>query len=177
MTTTRSLPLIAAITFGVFAACNYTEGECWYYGEGSENAGAGPGGGVTNPTGPVGVGAYGEGPPPPDSSMPPPECNIVSDGPCYDKCQAEDEARAIECAKIKDEAQRTACVYSSYEKYKSCREGCEQSSNRTCQQKWEDCTNYAPWECAKGNLTKCYQCYEECKSGAIPSPDCRYCGF
>jgi hypothetical protein len=40
------LVLSAAITLGGFAACNETVGECWYYGEGTENAGAGPGGGV-----------------------------------------------------------------------------------------------------------------------------------
>jgi len=171
--------LFTAITVGGFAACNYTDGECWYYGEGSENAGVGvgPGGGVIVPTGPAGVGGYGEGPPPPDSSRPPPVCNIVSGGPCDDKCDKEDEARAIECAKIQDEAQRKACVYSSYEKYKSCRKDCEQTIRRTCQEKWEYCTNYAPWSCAKGKRPKCHQCYEECNSGAPPSPDCRYCGF
>ena len=131
------------------------------------------------PTGPSGVGSYGEGPPPPDSSRPPPECNIVSDGPCYDKCEAEDEARAIECAKIQDEAQRKACVESSYEKYKSCREACEQNSNSTCLAKWEWCTDYAPWSCAKPikKLTKCRECYRQCESGNPTSPDCRECGF
>jgi hypothetical protein len=121
--------LFTAITVGGFAACNYTEGECWYYGEGSENAAAGPGGGVSIPTGPAGVGGYGEGPPQPPPGAPPPVCNIVSLGPCHDKCDAEDEARAIECAKIKDEAQRSACIYSSYEKLKSCQGDCERNSS------------------------------------------------
>jgi hypothetical protein len=63
----RSLPLlIAVITLGGFAACNYSA-DCWYYGEGSENAGAGPGagpgGGIIIPTGPSGVGGYGDTPP------------------------------------------------------------------------------------------------------------------
>jgi hypothetical protein len=177
--------LFTAITVGGFAACNYTEGECWYYGEGSENAGVGvgPGGGVIVPTGPAGVGGYGEGPPPPDSSRPPPVCNIVSGGPCDDKCNAEDEVRAIECAKIQDEAQRKACVYSSYEKLKSCREECERSSNRTCQQKWEDCTDYAPFEtCASkksgsGGKTRCDLCREDCKAGRPVSPICKTCLF
>jgi hypothetical protein len=37
------LVLVAASTFGAFAACNETVGECWYYGEGTENAAAGVG--------------------------------------------------------------------------------------------------------------------------------------
>jgi hypothetical protein len=82
MNTMRSLLLlIAAITLGAFAACNYTVGECWYYGEGSENAGAGSGGGVIIPTGPAGVGGYGEAPPkqPQDTPDPRPEPKCNSD--------------------------------------------------------------------------------------------------
>jgi hypothetical protein len=124
------LLLIAAVTLG-FAACNYTDGECWYYGEGSENAGVGPGGGVIIPTGPTGVGGYGEAPPkqPQDAANPPPVCNIVSLSPCHDKCDEESGARAIECAKIQDEAQRRACQESSFEKYESCREDCERNNS------------------------------------------------
>ncbi len=74
------LVFVAAITVGGFAACNETVGECWYYGEGTENAaaGVGPGGGVIVPTGPAGVGGSGEGPPkqPQDApGRPPPDCN------------------------------------------------------------------------------------------------------
>ena len=138
------------------------------------------------PTGPAGVGGYGEGPPkePLDATRPPPpECNIVSLSPCHDKCDTEDQARAIECAKIKDETQRTACVYSSYEKLKSCREECERSSNRTCQQKWEDCTDYAPFEtCASkksgsGGKTRCDLCEQDCEAGRPVSPICKTCLF
>jgi hypothetical protein len=79
MKTMRSrLLLIAAIPVGGFAACNETVGECWYYGEGSENTSAGPGGGVIVPTGPAGVGGYGEAPPKEpqqDRDRPPPVCN------------------------------------------------------------------------------------------------------
>jgi hypothetical protein len=130
------LLLIAAIAVG-FAACNYTDGECWYYGEGSENAGAsvGPGGGVIIPTGPAGVGGYGDEPPkgPLDAPNPdPPVCNIVSLSPCHEQCDAEDEARAIECAKIIDEPQRRACIDSSYEKLKSCVQECETRISIVC---------------------------------------------
>jgi hypothetical protein len=72
------LLLIAAIPVGGFVACNETVGECWYYGEGSENTSAGPGGGVIVPTGPAGVGGYGEAPPKEpqqDRDRPPPVCN------------------------------------------------------------------------------------------------------
>lgn len=71
---------IAMITVG-FTACNYTDGECWYYGEGTENAGAGvgvgPGGGVFIPTGPAGSGDYGDPPPkqPQDARDSSPKCN------------------------------------------------------------------------------------------------------
>jgi hypothetical protein len=77
MNTRRSLLLlIAAVTLGGFAACNYSS-DCWYYGEGSESVGAGPGGGVIVPTGPAGVGGYGEAPPkePPDAGDPDLKCN------------------------------------------------------------------------------------------------------
>jgi hypothetical protein len=78
------LLLVAAFGFGGFAACNTTVGECWYYGEGTENAaaGVGPGGGVIVPTGPAGVGGSGDTPPPePKDAMdrPPPDCNEEED--------------------------------------------------------------------------------------------------
>ena len=78
------LVLAAAITVGGFAACNETVGECWYYGEGTENAaaGVGPGGGVIVPTGPAGVGGSGDTPPPEPrdaTGRPPPECNEEED--------------------------------------------------------------------------------------------------
>ena len=78
------LVLVAASTFGGFAACNTTVGECWYYGEGSENAGVGvaAGGGVIVPTGPAGVGGSGDTPPPEprdSKGRPPPECNEEED--------------------------------------------------------------------------------------------------
>ena len=83
MNAMRSLPLlVAATTAGVHAACNYTVGECWYYGEGSENAGAGPGGGVILPTGPTGAGGYGQAPPKQPQNAPdrpPPVCNDEED--------------------------------------------------------------------------------------------------
>jgi hypothetical protein len=179
------LLLIAIITVG-FAACNYTEGECWYYGEGSENAGAsvgvGPGGGVIVPTGPAGVGGFGDTPPkqPQDATnSDPPICNIVSLSPCHDKCDKEYEVRAIACGKIQDEAQRRACNDSSFEKYKGCIQTCENTPKDTCQEKWELCANYAPWSCRKGpgSESKCYKCWDECTSGNPTSPGCRKCLF
>jgi hypothetical protein len=188
---TRSFLLLIAIFTVGFAACNYTDGECWYYGEGSENAGAsvgvGPGGGVIVPTGPAGVGGFGDSPPkqPQDATNPaePPVCNIVSLSPCHDKCDEEDEARAIECAKIQDEAQRRACNDSSHEKYKSCIEECEKGPADACWKKWERCTNYAPFaECASkksgnGKKSRCDLCREQCSSGTPPSLVCKKCLF
>jgi len=190
MSTARSLPLIAATILGLFAACNYTDGECWYYGEGTENAGVGvgPGGGVIVPTGPAGVGGYGEGPPgpPPDGTTPPPECNIVSLSPCHEKCDKEDEGRAIECAKIQDELQRKACIDSSYEKFKNCIQECEKTTDKSssCLKKWIRCTNSAPfYDCARpgsGDVdgeTKCRSCYRQCESADPPTDACKKCLF
>lgn len=171
-----------------FAACNYTDGECWYYGEGTENAGAGvgvgPGGGVFIPTGPAGSGDYGDPPPkePQDATNPePPVCNIVTLSPCHEDCDKEDEARAIECAKIQDEAQRNACVEGSYQKYKSCIEGCEKNSNSSCDDKFQACQNHGPWSCRKTipgtSETKCRTCWLRCLSGDPPSGACRKCLF
>jgi hypothetical protein len=93
------LMLSAAVLIGGFAACNYTDGECWYYGEGSENAGtgpgAGPGGGVIVPTGPSG--SYGDTPPKepqdgpdqPQDTEPKPKCN--SDEESDEESDAEPE--------------------------------------------------------------------------------------
>lgn len=173
-----------------FAACNYTDGECWYYGEGTENAGAGvgvgPGGGVFIPTGPAGSGDYGDPPPkePQDATNPePPVCNIVTLSPCHEDCDKEDEARAIECAKIQDEAQRRACIEGSYQKLKSCNEECEKAASKSkCLKKWENCTNHADFKkCARPGSgdegTKCRDCYKECLSGNPTSPICKECLF
>jgi hypothetical protein len=182
MTTTRNIFLLTAITIWLFAACNYTDGECWYYGQGTESAGVGPGGGVIIPTG---AGGYGEAPPkqPQDATgTPPPVCNIVSLSPCHDKCDEDDEARSIECGKIQYESQRRACQDSSHEKYKSCLEECERTPSKSkCQKKWENCTNYGPWECARPGSgsegTKCRDCYRSCESGNPTSDECKKCLF
>lgn len=171
-----------------FAACNYTEGDCWYYGEGTESAGAGvgvgSGGGVFLPTGPAGVGGYGDAPPkqPQDATNPePPVCNVVTLSPCHEDCDKADEARAIECAKLPSEAQRNACIMSSYEKYKSCVQECEKNSNSTCDQKYQACVNYASWSCRKTmpgtSDTMCRACWLRCLSGDLTTGACRACLF
>lgn len=176
------LLLYATITVG-FTSCNYTDGECWYYGEGSENAGVGvgPGGGVFIPTGPAGAGGFGDTPPQPpqDTANQPPDCNIVSLSPCHEKCDEEDEARAVECAKIKDEIQRKACQDSSHETYKSCRETCEQGATQSCDSRYQDCQNNAPFSCTNsiGGKSQCQRCWERCNAGDAPSATCRKCRF
>jgi hypothetical protein len=181
MIATRNIFLLTAITIWLFAACNYTDGECWYYGEGTESAGVGPGGGVIIPTG---AGGYGEAPPkqPQDATnSPPPVCNIVSLSPCHDKCDEEYEARAIECGKIQDESQRRSCQDSSHEKYKSCTEGCENAPEDICQDKFERCQMYAPFlTCATkagGGKTRCNLCFEDCRAGKPVSDICKKCLF
>jgi hypothetical protein len=185
MNTIRNLLLSAAIMLGGIAACNYTVGECYYRGEGGATGSEGvtAGGGVIVPSGPSGAGGgFGDAPPrqPQDATNPdPPICNIVTLSPCHEQCEAEDEARAIECAKIQDEAQRRACNDSSHEKYMSCIKECKNTPKDTCQEKWERCANYAPWSCRKGpgSESMCYKCWDQCTSGAPPSSACRKCLF
>jgi hypothetical protein len=78
-TTTKSaLATVTALTFG-FAACNYTDGECYPRDPGGENAGVG--GSVIIPTG---VGGYGDVPPEPQDATgasEPPVCNAGEETP------------------------------------------------------------------------------------------------
>jgi hypothetical protein len=175
----------AAITLGEIAACNYTVGECYYLGEGggSGSEAVTAGGGVIIPTGPSGAGGFGDAPPkqPQDATNPPPpDCNIVEDTPCNEDCLKDYDAAALKCGQIENEAQRRACQDSAHAAYKSCRADCERNSNRTCHEKWEDCQNYGPWSCRRpnpGSESKCYQCRDQCNSGAPPSGACRKCLF
>jgi hypothetical protein len=173
--------LIAAITLLWFTACNYTVGECWYRDQGSETAGAGAGGVILPPSPTGGDRGFGDVPPkqPLDVTNPPPECNIVTQSPCNEKCEAEDEAAAAECSKIDNEAQRRTCQDSAYARYKSCRESCQQRANKDCDDKYQDCVDNGPTSCLKksGGKTLCQRCWERCNAGDSPSADCRRCKF
>lgn len=123
------------------------------------------------------VAAWGNSPPPGATEAP--ICNIVDEGPCYNECNAEDEARSTECAKIQDEAQRKACQDSSYEQYKSCRENCAQGSKSctdmfdACQDKGWPCTREIEW-----GKTLCAICRDDCQvRRPYKYSECYTCGF
>jgi hypothetical protein len=171
---------VAAVVLGSFAACNYTDGECFPREELYETSGAG--GGVIVPTG---VGGFGAVPYETQDATdtPPPECNIVSGGPCDEKCQAQYDAASITCGKIEDPAQRRACQDKAHAEYKACEETCEQQANKTCLEKWEDCTNAVkgPYWCRltvpNTSSTYCQQCWHSCNARNAPSANCVKCGF
>ena len=182
----RNLLLSTAVTLFGITACNYTVGECYYRGEGGDSGAVTAGGGVIIPTGPSGTGGYGNAPPkqPQDATnSEPPVCNIVSLSPCHEQCDEEDEARAIQCTKIQDGAQRKVCNDSSHEKYRSCIEGCEKAPADACQETWVRCTLYAPFlSCASkksgsGGKSRCDLCKEDCRAGNPVSEKCKECLF
>ena len=179
MNRTRGYLGIAAVLGSCFMACNYTDGECFPREELYETAGVG--GGPIVPTG-VGVGGYGSVPFEPQNVDPDqePVCNIISGGPCDDKCQAQYDADSIACSDIKDDAQRRACQDTAHQKYKDCQDTCEQeaSSRATiCKKKFVNCQQYAPFRCTVGGPSMCAQCHDRCRSGDPPSPECRECLF
>ncbi|MEZ4313935.1 MAG: hypothetical protein R3F14_38425 [Polyangiaceae bacterium] len=132
-------------------------GECWYETEGGQGAGVGGG-----PIGP-GAGGFGEAPPEPQSADEPlpPDCQIVPQGACFEKCLSDYEEAAAVCGKMEDEAQRQACQDVAYAAYKSCRTQCTKQQNDClehckdlCYQLWEKCRD----DCPKGDAN----CLSEC---------------
>jgi hypothetical protein len=178
--------LCALLSFGL-AGCNFDVGDCYLRSEGESGAG----GVILTATGvggygfgPTGAGGFGPVPPlePQDMDPPsPPVCNIASQTPCEEKCEADSESDNIQCGKMESEAQRAACQDSAYARYKGCREGCERTSNKSCDEKYQDCVNRGPWSCARpgsgSDGTKCRTCFRRCESGDPPSSDCKKCLF
>jgi hypothetical protein len=121
----RRIMQIGAILALTLAACNYTEGQCWIDGEGDGNVGAGG-----RPVTP-GWGGYGDIPPKPQdvADPPPPDCNVVKDTACNEKCLADYTAAAEKCTEINDAAQKRTCDENAYARYKSCRENCTKQEN------------------------------------------------
>jgi hypothetical protein len=169
---------IAATVVLALAACNYTDGECFPRDQLYETSGAG--GGVIVPTG---VGGYGHVPFEPQNAPPEPDgpvCNIVSGGPCDDKCQGEYDAASLECGKIEDAAQRRACQDTAHANYRACQDKCEQEANKSCFKKYVDCQNgFGPWWCRSESAgsSYCRNCRLQCDRGDPPSGECRECGF
>ena len=163
----------------LFAACNYTDGECFPVEQLYETSGAG--GGVIIPTG---VGGYGDVPKQPQSAPPEPDgpiCNIVSGGPCDEKCQEEYNTASIACAKIEDAASRRACQDQAHVVYKACEDACDVEASRSCKAKYQDCLDFAPFHpCMHDNgvgQTLCQLCRDQCFRREDPTPTCRECRF
>lgn len=138
----------------VLTACNYTEGQCWIDGEGAGSVGAG--GGPLVP----GWGGFGEVPPEPQGvgDPLPPDCNIVKDTPCKEKCLADYVAAAEKCTELKDnEAQKRTCDEAAFARYASCREECVKQEN--------DCLEHCKQLCDQ-IMDKCK---EDCKNDPNPS--------
>ncbi len=144
-------------------ACNYTVGECYPRdrGDGTPDTG-----GVIISSG---VGGFGDAPPkqPQDVTNPPPDCNIVSGGPCDDACLAGYQSAAAECGKLDGESQRRACQDGAYTSYRSCEGACQQRNDcleackEECDRDWGKCRD----NCPKGDkscLNECTQKYGRC---------------
>jgi len=157
--------------FGVVSACSYTEGQCFPEGEGGNNAGVG--GGTISPNG---SGGFGNVPPKPqDASGPmPPDCMMVPNDPCHQKCLSDYEEQAVKCAQIHEESVRRLCQEAAYQTYKSCKDAC-QSAHNDCYDKCDAIAEKEREKCNKMSpgpgQAKCNQnvneqwatCYEECR--------------
>ncbi|MEZ4298441.1 MAG: hypothetical protein R3B70_26050 [Polyangiaceae bacterium] len=145
-------------------------GECWYETEGGQGAGVGGG-----PIGP-GAGGFGEAPPEPQSADEPlpPDCLIVPQGACFEKCLSDYEDAAAVCGKMEDETKRRACQDAAYATYKSCRGTCQNVYN-ACKDKCDEKATEAHKLCEAmkdgPGKAKCRQvaeeqranCYRDCE--------------
>lgn len=138
---------MGAIAVSIVAACNQTVGECWPRAE--EDFGAGGGVIVTG-----GTGAFGNAPSPQPQGIkyPEAECNIAGQGPCFEKCLADYDAAALECAKIANDLQRRACQDGAHTAYKNCSQTCQQTA---------DCKEACKEQCDKANV----KCIKNCPKG------------
>lgn len=122
---------MGVVAVSLLAACNKTVGECWPQAEEDGDFGAGGGLVITG-----GTGALGNGPARQAQGItyPEAECNIIGQGPCFDKCLADYDAAALRCAQIADDGQRRACQDGAHTAYKNCGQDCakQQSDCKRC---------------------------------------------
>ncbi len=171
--------LLAPFLIGrLVLGCNtVSPDECWI------NTSGGFGGSGTIPIG-AGVGAtsgdFPADPPrrPLDYGEAPNPC-IEPQSPCNEKCLASYEASAIACSKIANDAQRKTCQDDAYALYRSCHDNCQQASDSSCDEKYQNCSNYAPKSClaVEAGKSVCNRCLERCNAGDSPSSRCRKCLF
>ena len=162
----------------VLTACNYTEGQCWIDGESAGSVGAG--GGPLVP----GWGGFGDVPPEPQGAGDPlpPDCNIVKDTPCNEKCLADYVAAAEKCTEFKDdEAQKKTCDEAAFARYASCRENCAKAKNDDLEKCKDKCDEKATEEhklCDpiedKKQKAKCRQAAEEHRSTCYMACEDKY---
>ena len=127
---------IAVVSLVALSSCTQTEGQCWHDDQGMGSVGAGGA-----PIVPGGGGNGDVAPSPQDATNPvPPDCEIVPDSYCAQKCLTDYENAAANCGMISDSALRRSCQDAAYAAYKGCKERC-----LTAEGKWED---------------KCYDDYE-----------------
>lgn len=90
---------------------------------GAGGHGVGPGAGGDFP--PIGVGGTdGDANPRPQAAGVPPDCNMIPETPCYEKCVSDWDLSAAICARIKNESDRWNCMNLAYQDYNRCRELC-----------------------------------------------------
>lgn len=130
----RALFRFWAIATWALTACNYNVGECWIDGQGGGDTGAG--GAVIVPGGP---GGYGDVPPEPQGAgdPSPPDCNIVADTPCNERCLANYETAATACGKLESDSDRQTCQSAAYVAYMTCRASCHEAATE-CEDKCYD---------------------------------------
>lgn len=167
---------LTASLFALATSCNYTDGQCYARGQGGLASGAG--GQPVVVGGPGGLGDIPGAPQGADEPTPP-DCNIATQSPCYEKCLEDYEAAATKCGTVPEEAPRKTCQEVAYAGYKSCRDGCERTANQDCDEKYQDCVDNGPKACLKkeAGKTLCNRCWERCKAGDSPSSKCRSCRF
>jgi len=152
----------AVLVCGFVVACNYDTGECYLRDEG----GAGVGGSIITP---AGAGGFGDVPPEPQDATepPPPECLIVPDSPCNEKCLADYAEEAAKCGKIQNETQRRACQDVAYLGYKSCRVGCPEAEESQCRKRCAEQAEACEAECRKlpeDDKDARQKCWESCNN-------------
>jgi hypothetical protein len=150
-----------------------------------ENPAGGAGGGGPSPTTNVaatsGTGDFPADPErePQDSTDPPASC-MVPPGPCEAKCLDAYEQDAIKCGKIDDAAQRRTCQDAAHERYKKCREPCEQGAARSCTDMFDACWDKG-WPCTRQiewKKTLCAICRDDCQAKRpYHYSECYLCGF
>jgi hypothetical protein len=92
-------------------------------------------------------------------------CEIISQGACYDLCQAEYDAAALQCGSIANDADRKTCQDDAYETYKACRGACDKDPVEECKKLCDKQNLRCIARCPKGDvpcMAKCNKVYGKC---------------